>query len=97
MNASVKPPDWLDGPATAVLDDPQGAEPIPGIAVVATRIENLNGLSLGIVEASMAEDELPQLDDDLDPDVETEWVGGNWVPRADGTASGMDMRRGHNA
>jgi hypothetical protein len=78
----AKPPDWLNGPATAVLDDLQAVEPLPGIAIVAARIEGMNGLSLGLIEASQAEDELPQLDDDLDPDGGTGYGGGNWVPRS---------------
>jgi hypothetical protein len=78
---SGNPPDWLGEPATAVLRDLQGARPIAGIAVIATPIDGLNGLSLRIVEAPMLEDPLPQLDDNLDPDADTEYGGGNWVPR----------------
>ena len=82
VHDSGTPPDWLHGPATAVLRDLQGAQPIAGIAVVAARIDDLNGLILGIAEAPMLRDPLPQLDDDLDPDEHTEYGGGNWVPRS---------------
>ena len=84
-----KPPDWLDGPVSAVLRDLQGAQPIAGIAVVATRSDEINVLSLGIAEA-MIVDSLPQLDDDLDreedtglnPDEPSELGGGNSVSRS---------------
>jgi hypothetical protein len=76
-----KPPDWLDGPATAVLCDLQGAQPIAGIGVFAARIDDLNGLTLGIFD-DMLNEPLPQLGDDLDPDEHTEYGGGNWVPRS---------------
>jgi len=66
-----KPPDWLDGPVSAVLRDLQGAQPIAGIAVVATRSDDMNVLSLGIAEA-MIVDSLPQLDDDLDSGEDTD-------------------------
>lgn len=42
----------------------------------------MNGLSLGIADASASREPLPQLDDDLDPDELTEHGGGNWVPRS---------------
>jgi len=76
------PPEWLDEPACAVLEDLQGALPIVGLTVVATRIRGINGLSLGILESSRHEDALPHLVDDLDPDQETQSGGGNWVPRS---------------
>jgi hypothetical protein len=76
-----RPPDWLDAPATAVLRDLQGAQPVAGIAVYAATIDGLNGLTLGIYEDAVVTDPLPQLDDDLDPDEQTEYGGGNWVPR----------------
>ena len=85
MRYSGKPPDWLDGPATAVVRDLQGARPIAGIAVVATRMDDVNGLSLGIAEALTLQEplsQLPQLDDDLNPDEPTKYGGGNWVPRS---------------
>lgn len=80
MHDSGRPPDWLGAPAAAVLRDLQGAEPIAGIAVVASRVvEDLNGLHVGITENR---EPLPQLEDDLDPDEPTAYVGGNWVPRS---------------
>jgi hypothetical protein len=82
MHGSGKPPDWLGGPAMAVLRDLQGAQPIAGIAVVATRIEDVNGLALGIAKAPALMNSLPQLGDDLDPDEATKYGGGNWVPRS---------------
>ena len=82
MHDSGTPPDWLEGPATAVLRDLQGARPISGIAVVAGRIDDLNGLTLGIAGAAMWKEPLPQLDDDLDPDEPVPRYGGNWVPRS---------------
>jgi hypothetical protein len=77
-----KPPDWLEGPAGAVLQDLQGAQPIAGIAVFAAPIDDLNGLTLGIAEGPMDGEPLRQLDDDLDPDDHTDYGGGNWVPRS---------------
>lgn len=77
-----RPPDWLDEPARAVLQDLQGAQSIVDLTVVATRIADLNGLSLGILESSGYEPPLPQLVDDLDPDQDTQYGGGNWVPRS---------------
>jgi hypothetical protein len=77
-----RPPDWLDEPACAVLQDLQGSQPIAELTVVATRIADMNGLSLGIAESSTDEHPLPQLHDDLDPDQDTPHGGGNWVPRS---------------
>jgi hypothetical protein len=82
VHESGKPPPWLDVPATEVLRDLQGAQPVAGIFVAATRMEGINGLSLGIAEAPILNGPLAQLDDDLDPDQETEYGGGNWVPRS---------------
>jgi hypothetical protein len=82
VNGKGRPPDWLDEPASAVLQDLQGALPIVGVTVVATRNADLNGLSLGIQESSRHEEALPQLVDDLDPDQDTQYGGGNWVPRS---------------
>jgi hypothetical protein len=82
VNDVGKPPAWLHEPATVVLRDLQGADPIPDIAVYAVRIDNLNGLTLGIAEPPMRTRSLPQLDDDLDPAEDTEYGGGNWVPRS---------------
>ncbi len=76
-----KPPEWLEGPASAVLEDLQGTQPIAGIAVFAAPIDHLNGLTLGIVEGLTPDEPLSQLDDDLDPDDHTDYGGGNWVPR----------------
>jgi hypothetical protein len=39
-----KPPEWLAGPASAVLHDLQGAHPIDDIAVMALPIDDVNGL-----------------------------------------------------
>jgi hypothetical protein len=77
-----KPPDWLEGPASAVLEDLQGAQPIAGIAVFAAPIDHLNGLTLGIAEGLTPDEPLSQLDDELDPDDHTDYGGGNWVPRS---------------
>jgi hypothetical protein len=77
-----KPPDWLDEPANVVLRDLQGADPSADIAVYAVRMDDLNGLTLGIAEPPMLTGSLPQLADDLDPDEHTEYGGGNWVPRS---------------
>jgi hypothetical protein len=78
-----KPPDWLDEPATAVLRDLQGVQPVAGIAVVAGRTDGLNGLILELLDGAPAlRTPLQQLDDDLDPDEPTEYGGGNWVPRS---------------
>ena len=83
-----RPPRWLDEPAGSVLQDLQGARPIGGLTIVATRsVADLNGLSLGIFESSGSEPALPQLVDellvdDLDPDQDTPPGGGNWVPRS---------------
>lgn len=52
MQDQGRPPDWLDEPARAVLQDLQGAQSIVDLTVVATRIADLNGLSLGILESS---------------------------------------------
>ena len=49
MQDQGRPPDWLDERARAVLQDLQGAQPIVDHTVVATRIADLNGLSLGIL------------------------------------------------
>jgi hypothetical protein len=76
------PPDWLMRPASAVLDDLQVGQPIPGVQVVSTPIAELNGLTLDLLEPSQAEGELRQLPDDLDPDEPTSYGGGNWVPRS---------------
>jgi hypothetical protein len=62
------------------MRDLQGAQPIAGVTIVATRID-INGLSLGIVDGAGLEERPPQLDDDLDPDADTQYGGGNWVPR----------------
>jgi hypothetical protein len=83
--AQGKPPEWLGGPAAAVLCDLQGAEPIAGIAVIATRSDGMNGLALGIVEPDMLTEPLPQLedaidDDDLDLGEHRGSGGGGWVP-----------------
>jgi hypothetical protein len=77
-----RPPDWLDEPAGAVLQDLQGALPIVDLAIVASRIADLNGLRLGILESSRHKHALPRLVDDLDPDKDTQYGGGNWVPRS---------------
>jgi hypothetical protein len=82
VNDQGRPPDWLDGPACAVLQDLQGGLPIVDLTVVATRIADLNGLSLGILESSRYKHAMPQLVDDLDPDHDTQYGGGNWVPRS---------------
>jgi hypothetical protein len=82
VNERGRPPDWLDEPACAVLQDLQGALPIVDLTVVATRNADLNGLSLGILESSGPEHALPQLVDDLDPDQDAQYGGGNWVPRS---------------
>jgi hypothetical protein len=68
-------------PALAVLDDLQAPEPIAGLQIVASPLAGVNGLTLGVVEASAVTKELVQLPDDLDPDQPTEY-GGNWVPRS---------------
>jgi hypothetical protein len=77
-----RPPGWLDEPACAVLRDLKGARPIVGLTAIATRIADMNGLSLGILESSSSERLLPQLVDDLDPTQDTQYGGGNWVPRS---------------
>jgi hypothetical protein len=81
VNSDGRPPDWLEAPSRAVLDDLQGPLPIVGVTVVAARIADLNGLSLGIAEFT-DEDALAQLGDDLDPGLHTPYGGGNWVPRS---------------
>lgn len=67
--------------ANAVLRDLQAAQPIDAIAVAAHPID-INGLTLLVVEDQSPAIMLPQLKDDLDPDEETEYGGGNWVPRS---------------
>lgn len=76
------PPQWLDAPARAVVDDLQGAQPISGLRLIAGTIEDVNGLFLGLIEPGEDSSELPQLADVLDPDDLTEYGGGNWVPRS---------------
>jgi hypothetical protein len=80
------------GPASAVLDDLQGALPIRGLRIVATVMDDdSNCLSLAVVESSPTAEDLPQLPDDLDPgpeqpddldpDTSLPFGGGNSVPR----------------
>ena len=76
------PPPWLMEPASAVLDDLQAAEPIAGLQIVARSLAELNGLTLGVIEASAVTGELVPLSDDLDPNQPTDYGGGNWVPRS---------------
>jgi hypothetical protein len=76
------PPPWLMHPASAVLEDLQAAETITGLQIVARPIPELNGLTLGVVEASAVTGELVELPDDLEPDEPTQYRGGNWVPRS---------------
>ena len=88
MGSIGRPPAWLLEPAMAVLEDLQGAEPIAGLQIVASTVEGLNGLSLGVLEPSRVSNDLAQLRDDLDPDQPVESSGGNWVPRP---LSGPDL------
>ena len=74
-----KPPEWLAGPASAVLRDLQGAHPIDDIAVMALPMDDANGLHVAIVEGHMLTNPLEQLDDDLDPDEPTDYGGGTPV------------------
>jgi hypothetical protein len=54
------------GPASAVLDDLQGALPIRGVRIVATVMDSdFNGLTLGLAEPSRTSGDLSQLPDDL--------------------------------
>jgi hypothetical protein len=76
------PPGWLMQPACAVLDDLLAAEPIAGLQIVANPLADLNGLTLGVIEASAVRGELVELPDDLDPDEPAGYPGGNWVPRS---------------
>ncbi len=77
------PPEWLLGPARAVLDDLQRARPIEGLTIIATVMdEGFNGLHLGLVEGSRVRTPLEQLPDELDPHTAQEYGGGNWVPRS---------------
>ena len=82
MDESGGPPEWLRGPAEAVLDDLQSSQPIESLHIVATQIPDLNGLSLELAEPPRVTMKLPQLPDDLDPDEPTSYGGGNWVPRS---------------
>jgi hypothetical protein len=77
-----RPPEWLMVPASAVLDDIQGGDPIAGLRVVAYPIPGVNGLTLALEEPSRITGELSQLPDDLDPDEPTDYGGGNCVPRS---------------
>jgi hypothetical protein len=43
-------PEWLAGPARAVLADLQGADPIPNLALYAASDEDLDGPVLGLFE-----------------------------------------------
>jgi hypothetical protein len=63
------PPPWLMKPALAVLDDLQAAEPIAGLQIVASPLADLNGLTLGVVEASAVTGELVLIADILQEDL----------------------------
>ncbi len=76
------PPPWLMERAVAVLDDLQAPEPIAGLQIVARPLAKLNGLTLGVIEASAVTGEPVALSDDLDPNQPTDYGGGNWVPRS---------------
>jgi hypothetical protein len=83
MPAQGLPPEWLQQPAAAVLEDLQGAQAVPGLQIVATIMDNgINGLYLGLVEPTQTRTPLQQLPDNLDPGEPTGYGGGNWVPRS---------------
>jgi hypothetical protein len=83
MHEQGLPPAWLMIPASAVLADLVGSQTIRELQIIATVMtEDVNGLSLGLAESAQGFDGLPQLDDDLDPELPTEFGGGNWVPRS---------------
>lgn len=73
------PPQWLAPPAEAVMRDLRKGGPLQGIEVVASRLPDMNGLSLGLAEDGAVSGTLA---DDLDPNESTEYGGGNWVPRS---------------
>jgi len=88
FNVTYVPPCWLMEPALRVLADLQAPEVIAGLQVTANPIDDLNGLTLGLVEPHRVRGEPVQLSDDLDPDLPTGLYGGNWVPRS---LSGPDL------
>ena len=76
------PPPWLMEPALRVLADLQAPEAIAGLQITATPIDDLNGLTLGLIEPHRVRGEPVELPDDLDPHLPTGPYGGNWVPRS---------------